>query len=134
MSAKRKQREIAPKQIRRASGKTRPSERARRAGESKLKVVAGTDTPPGPPPADTGKKSAAPSAATPEGSDRGTVLKRGAVVLVLDDDDVDNAWFTCDVTHVDGDTLTLRWQRWPHLPKISRKLAQVALLPEMVKP
>jgi hypothetical protein len=87
-----------------------------------LKVVAGTDmppeTPPTPTPADAGEKSPAPSAAKPEGSDRGTVLKRGAVVLVLDDDDVDDAWFTCEVMHVDGDTLTLRWQRWPNLPEI----------------
>jgi hypothetical protein len=104
---------------------------------NKLLAVAGNEgappTPPNPPPADLAKKPALPADAKSDPYGGWAGLIKGAVVLATDDPNV--GWFEASVQHVDGGTLTLRWQGWPDLPKFNRKLTQVALLhPKMVKP
>lgn len=105
----------------------------------KLLAVAG-DTPtndtPAVPPADGGQEAPSPPPASngkPKPGDDWSCLVAGSVVLAKES--VDQGWFECVVQNMDGDTLTLRWQGWPDLPKFNRKLTQVALLhPQMVKP
>lgn len=80
-----------------------------------------------------GKKSAPPAEAPTDSLGGWTELSNGTVVLATDDPEA--GWFAAIVQRVNGETLTLRWQLWPHFPEFKRKLNQVGLLhPEMVKP
>lgn len=77
--------------------------------------------------------------ATPSGESKSNAtagwpnFMKGSIVLATENEA--EGWFPCVVQHVDAEVLTLRWQGWPDLPKISRKITQVATLhPNAVKP
>ncbi|QUS38630.1 hypothetical protein RPMA_07115 [Tardiphaga alba] len=83
-----------------------------------------TSAAPTPAPATTGK-AAAPVPEKPGSGDGRPNFVRGSLVLATQDPD-NEGWWACEVQHVDGDTLTLKWTSAKELGPFNRRRDQVA--------